>query len=775
MSIPFINNRGPAPTSMDSHKVSVEKRSVALDRPFLVSLMLSALAAVGATYLAYHYNVILNYFDAQSHLNVARRVLDSRTPGLAQLGTVWLPFPHLLMLPLTANDFLWRSGLAGSIVGLLSFVGTAGTLFLTVRRITGYQSAAWIALAVLILNPNMLYIQTTALTEPILMFTMTASAYFLLKWSQNHSSVDLMVAGFLAALAVGSRYDGWFFAVASSVTVAIIAYWWARRYVVAESLTLAYTAIPLYAMLGWFGYNWIIFGNPLEFQGGRYSAQFQQNQISLMEGLATKHDIILSILTYGWAIVDNAGWLISGLGFVGLLGYFATNRLRIGMATPYLFLAAVPFNVLALWLGQTIIRVPQIPQGNSLPSFNIRYGVLLIPALALFVGWLYAQTATRLGGKIALAIFISLVMVQSGLWITSGVRTSAVMADGLDFQQVFPGREPVAAFLRQQYDGGGVLLDDSQNHVILRSNLAMREYITTSNGALWREALNNPQRVVRWVVLDTENANDQVRTALLGQPNLRENYVAVFTAGTLMVFRLSQANQTDGSPMVPTSREAGPVSLPTATHQAPNIAVTPSSPPIVVSPSPTATNTPTPTVDVSRIALVGRIANAEKTLRSGVFELQINYGNGNHSTIIANFDLVSSEYGQYLHLMNTYYGVTGERVSERIAFADQVGTRENGDPWRIAVLEESIAAQVYALLPDPQLLPTASFITVGDTATLTWYDPTISADATLIVDINSGIPRQLRRVSRDTGVVTTIDYNAWNAPVNIDIPSLLHP
>jgi len=33
----------------------------------------------------------LAYGDAISHMMIARRVVAGRTPGLAQLGTTWLP------------------------------------------------------------------------------------------------------------------------------------------------------------------------------------------------------------------------------------------------------------------------------------------------------------------------------------------------------------------------------------------------------------------------------------------------------------------------------------------------------------------------------------------------------------------------------------------------------------------------------------------------------------------------------------------------------------
>src|SRR5713101_5328876 len=65
---------------------------------------------------------VLLYGDAVAHINIARRVFDSRTPGLLQLGTVWLPLPHLLTMPFISNHWLWQSGAGGSIVSMVAYV-----------------------------------------------------------------------------------------------------------------------------------------------------------------------------------------------------------------------------------------------------------------------------------------------------------------------------------------------------------------------------------------------------------------------------------------------------------------------------------------------------------------------------------------------------------------------------------------------------------------------------------------------------------------------------
>ena len=49
------------------------------------------------------------HIDAIAHVNKARGLFDNFTPGLRQLGSIWLPLPHLLIVPLTWFDLLWLS------------------------------------------------------------------------------------------------------------------------------------------------------------------------------------------------------------------------------------------------------------------------------------------------------------------------------------------------------------------------------------------------------------------------------------------------------------------------------------------------------------------------------------------------------------------------------------------------------------------------------------------------------------------------------------------
>src|SRR5260370_8345478 len=98
---------------------------------YIALLLLSSVISVGALVFYYHQGTLLLYGDAVAHINIARRVFDSRTPGLFQLGTVWLPLPHVLDIPFIMNVWFSRTGLGGSIPSLLAYVmPTLGPLHL---------------------------------------------------------------------------------------------------------------------------------------------------------------------------------------------------------------------------------------------------------------------------------------------------------------------------------------------------------------------------------------------------------------------------------------------------------------------------------------------------------------------------------------------------------------------------------------------------------------------------------------------------------------------
>src|ERR1700722_17281705 len=93
--------------------------------PDLPSAQVGGLALLASLFSFFYYfqhNGLLFYGDAVAHINIARRVFDSQTPGLLQLGTVWLPLPHLLMIPFVVSNKLWQSGAGGCFPSMIAYV-----------------------------------------------------------------------------------------------------------------------------------------------------------------------------------------------------------------------------------------------------------------------------------------------------------------------------------------------------------------------------------------------------------------------------------------------------------------------------------------------------------------------------------------------------------------------------------------------------------------------------------------------------------------------------
>src|SRR5579871_4722427 len=148
---------------------------------------LATCVSVLAFLFYYRNGEVLLYGDAVAHINIARRVFDSKAPGLLQLGTVWLPLPHLLMIPFLLSDLMWQRGVGGSIPSMAAYVFGVVGIFRLVRGALAREGkpgnfvrfAAWTAAAIYAANPNLIYLQSTAMGESLyLAFFIWAVVYF---------------------------------------------------------------------------------------------------------------------------------------------------------------------------------------------------------------------------------------------------------------------------------------------------------------------------------------------------------------------------------------------------------------------------------------------------------------------------------------------------------------------------------------------------------------------------------------------------------------------
>src|ERR1700676_4482051 len=84
-------------------------------RDELVLLAATLTASAAAIFWSWTHSAFLLYGDAEAHIHIARRLFDSHRPGITQLGSVWLPFPHLLLVPFLLIPSWWSSGFGAAI------------------------------------------------------------------------------------------------------------------------------------------------------------------------------------------------------------------------------------------------------------------------------------------------------------------------------------------------------------------------------------------------------------------------------------------------------------------------------------------------------------------------------------------------------------------------------------------------------------------------------------------------------------------------------------
>jgi len=481
--------------------------------------------AIIAWYISFSHNYVMTYNDAASHLNIARRVVDNLTPGLAQIGTVWLPLPHLLMLPFVWNDFLWHTAIAGSIVSMASYVLVVVFMYKLIHLLTENKLASTLGAMVAGFNPNFLYLSTTPMTEPLLIACFTLSAYFIAKYIKTKEILSLILGGVFVMASTLVRYDGWFLFICLTVLLLIWS-WVVLGRKKTEGVFLLFTSVGGFGILLWFLWNLTIFGDLLYFIHGPYSAFAQQKVLKSVGQLPTEGNIITALIYYVWAVIDNNGMLLTVLAAVGAVVFPFVAKSKQSMVLLLALFSPFVFNVLALFFGQSAMNVSQAQVNPGL--FNIRYGLLMLPAVGLVLGVLASY---RRGAWVVIVVLI----FQSILFIHQGKPVALV--DGLKGLENTQYTVEASDWLAKNYDKGLILTSlASHDAFVARAKLPMKNYIHEGTRDYWRNALENPSKNVEYIAT-MSYPPDSIYRALKNKPDFVNNFQLVHTYGTFGIYQ----------------------------------------------------------------------------------------------------------------------------------------------------------------------------------------------------------------------------------------------
>lgn len=478
------------------------------------------LAAVSVAALLFYYakQELLLYGDAVAHLNIARRVVDNRHPieSYGQLGTVWLPLQHIAMLPFVWVNTLWQSGIAGAIPGMLAFVlGTLGIYRLINAR--AGRLPAYLAAAIYALNPNLLYMQTAAMNEPISLAFFIWSLVYLdeflhatdpptadstVRPTQLSSRQALEYCGITMYAGALTRYDGWFSATVFGILLTCLFVRWYRRANHPQSrrmmtksfleVLLLNALVPVY----WLVYTWAVSGNALDFINGPYSAKAIAAR-STAQGAPPypgQHDVFTAALYFLKSAQLNMGPPIWGrlLFALALLGTgVAVWRWR-RYAVLLLLWLPLAFYGLSIAYGSVPIY---IPIWYPFSYYNVRYGLELLPVFAVFP--VIAMSAVRdkantatlravLSGVLIAVVGVSYILAYAETPITlREARTNSRDRNALE--------QGLASVLVQLPPNSTLLMYEAEHAGAIRlAGIPLRHVISEAEHPDWELALLDP-------------------------------------------------------------------------------------------------------------------------------------------------------------------------------------------------------------------------------------------------------------------------------------------
>jgi hypothetical protein len=528
--------------------VNSKRTTAPARRDYWLLTGISAAISIGALIFYYHQGAILLYGDAVAHINIARRVFDSRTPGLLQLGTVWLPLPHLLDIPFIVNNRMWQTGVGGSIPSMIAYV--AGTLgvFRLVRGLTPRDQAspmaAWIAALIYALNPNLIYMQATAMTESLYLALFVWSAVYFAEFVRQAreqpelAGKSLFKCGLIVSAAMWVRYDGWFLSAVVAFS-AVIVLWRLQSFVRPLRLGLI-SFVLLTGITGglFFVYNQLAYGNALEFANGPYSARAiqERSKTSTMPtypGENSLRDAALQFLKVSRLNVAEGipEILLFAAAFIAFLASLYFSRRYLPWAILWM---PVPFYALCIAWGSVPIYHPE---WWPFSYYNVRYGLQLLPAIAVFAA-LGCEFLTNFFSRRHIAGAAALVMVVSyfSLWQRTPICLREAQANGRSRMAL---EQELARKLKELPPSATLMMNCGAHPGAMQmAGIPFRRMLRESNPPYWEDALKRPAESADYIIAFP---GDDVAQAVQRFP---QGLAAVATIGTptqpkVLIYRAS--------------------------------------------------------------------------------------------------------------------------------------------------------------------------------------------------------------------------------------------
>ncbi|HVF69268.1 MAG TPA: hypothetical protein VNA13_01750 [Xanthomonadales bacterium] len=519
----------------------------------LLFLLTFCISIASLFYFFFNGQMNLSNYDVIARLNASRKVIDSITPGVGQLGGIWLPFPQVLMLPFIWNDYLWRSGLAGYFVSGLSFIIGAVYLQKTTYLLTESFKTSLLIWFLFVSNINILLLQSMAMSEMFFMCCLILTCYYLISWIKTHDLLHFLLSAFFIMLLTLTRYEGYFILLGAFVVVileCIRAFRKEGRDKI-EGMLLLFLTIAGFGIILWCIYSALFYKDPLF-----WLHAYSETSTSVIQGEKTIIDdvygnlnpsLLESLGIYGAVVFLTNGIITVALGLLGVVLYVhAVIKKKISKQEILMFMPVgiiSSFLFIFLIVGYYVGFIPHIEfppvylTGTKIREWslyadsNIRYGMVLLPCLLLFI----AFTATK--NKRLFYAVVFCVAVQ--LWVTTA------RPHLLQFPFIASWKYPIstdAPWFKSHYDSGLVLISSARHEdFVFQSGLPYKKFIYEGTRDYWKESLNDPAKHARWVVYNDRISGDGITTNMTkeGYEILLKKFHLVYEEKGFKIYKLN--------------------------------------------------------------------------------------------------------------------------------------------------------------------------------------------------------------------------------------------
>jgi hypothetical protein len=467
---------------------------------FAIALTAGAAAALYYAWLG----LTLTHYDARAHLVVARRVIDGLTPGWRQLGAFWLPLPHLLNLIPVQWDWSFRTGFSAVVLSLLAMSGGLAALGCYLARHVASRAVAVVVPLAVLANPNVLYLQSTPMTEALLFGLSFMALLAVDTWTARGRTRDAHWAGLVLAALVLTRYEGWL------IGGLLVAGAWAVR----PSPRTGWIWLAVYPVIGIAAFFWLSYWSSgvLLATSGFYTP----NNPARGSWIASLGRVV--------AITnDIAGPAVMAIGAAGIaVALWRAKRTRGRSLLPLSLFATALLPLVAFHSGH--------PE-------RVRYMVTIAVAAAACGGLAFAVVPARVAGVAVMALLgVSLVTRPP-------LSPRAPMVMEAQWEVPFSrDRRIVTNYLREHYDGTPIMASmGSLAHYMQETSaigLAISNFLHEGNGDLWADAWLAPRYYVEWILIE-ERARDGGMLAVHAreQPSFLVGFGRVSEGGGLALYR----------------------------------------------------------------------------------------------------------------------------------------------------------------------------------------------------------------------------------------------